>query len=78
MLLRTLVFLATRIYADSTPLTVVNGGYDDDLFRFSCGDPGHCVGEDPKCGSVAPVKKGGSQHFVLAKGANYSLPPKTR
>ena len=66
-----LLVSAAQVSADSTPLTLVNGGYDDDLFRFSFGDPGHCVGEDPKCGSVAPVKKGASQHFVLAKGANY-------
>jgi len=49
----------------------VTNGYDDDLYRFSFGAPGHCVGETPKCGDVGAVKKGVTQHFDLAPGSNY-------
>lgn len=55
---------------DSAPLTIVNE-YDDDLFRFSFGAPGHCVGEQPKCGDVGSIKKGVNTTFALAPGANY-------
>ena len=56
--------------ADSTPISVTNM-YDDDLFRFSFGAPGHCVGEQPRCGSVGVLNKSATQTFVLAPGANY-------
>ena len=61
---------ATAVVSDSTPITVIND-YDDDLFRFSFGNPGHCVGEKPKCGDVDSIKKGVNQTFMLAPGANY-------
>ena len=41
-----LVCLAAIPLSNSQPMVVVNM-YDDDLFRFSFGDPGHCVGEAP-------------------------------
>ena len=65
-----LVCLAAIPLANSQPMVVVNK-YDDDLFRFSFGDPGHCVGEAPKCGDVDVIKKNVSQRFVLAPGADY-------
>ena len=64
-----ILLLAVGIAADSTPITVINN-YDDDLFRFSFGNPGHCVGEKPECGDVDSIKKGVNQTFVLAPGAN--------
>jgi len=67
ILLASLIMLAA---SDSTPIRITNQ-YDDDLWRFSFGDPGHCVGEKPLCGDVGAVKRGATQTFYLAPGANY-------
>ena len=61
----------TLAAGDSTPITVLNMHYDDDFFRFSFGDPGHCVGEWPLCGDVGAIKRGVAQTFTLNAGANY-------
>jgi len=55
---------------DSSPIRIVNR-YDDTVFRFSFGDPGHCVGEAPKCGDVDSVPMNASQTFSLSTGADY-------
>ena len=63
--------IVNKYVGDSTPLRIVNQYGDDTLFRFSFGAPGHCVGEQPKCGTVGVLNASKSQDFGLAPGSNY-------